>query len=541
MKTAITKATAWAARVRSGLFELWRTHRALVTVAACVPGAVVIAWLLVSPVTNFIAHEDVGKSSHVPAATREAVRTQMLTLGAGLFAAGALVFTAANYYLSRRRLLSEQFSAIASQIGDDQAAVRLAGLQAMARLADDWQANRQGCIDVLCAYLRMNRGRGLQQGGAAAAEGPAGASRQARGTGVPIIDGLVRMFWPDTAIEETAAAKDRADREEAQVRATVIQLIAEHLKSPLWRGKYFDFTGAVFEVRGRDFTEVVFEKNRYLRFDYAEFGEEFSFDKATFATDNALFSNAEFSGTTVGFKHARFKCGEVQFNNAKFSGNTANFDGAKFQGANVNFHDVEFSHGTVSFNYAEFSRGKVGFDRATFSGDMASFEHARFSGGTASLDGAELENGVWFTYANFFGRLVSFKDAEFLEGGNVSFYGARFSGRQRHNGDPEYVGDTAAFDRAKFQGANVKFDGAKFERGKVWFTGAEFSSGTVSFKDAEFSGATVDFRGAKFSGATVDFRGAKFNGGTVDLRDASEWTVPPKFPDKRPPELLLPH
>jgi hypothetical protein len=34
-------------------------------------------------------------------------------------------------------------------------AVRLAGAYAMAGLADDWPENRQTCVDVLCAYLRL--------------------------------------------------------------------------------------------------------------------------------------------------------------------------------------------------------------------------------------------------------------------------------------------------------------------------------------------------------------------------------------------------
>jgi hypothetical protein len=96
-------------------------------------------------------------------AAREAVRTQILTLRAGIFAAGALLFTALNFRLSRRtfrltetRVLSERFIAISTQLGDDKAAVRLAGVHAMAQLADDWGDNRQACIDVLCAYLRLN-------------------------------------------------------------------------------------------------------------------------------------------------------------------------------------------------------------------------------------------------------------------------------------------------------------------------------------------------------------------------------------------------
>jgi hypothetical protein len=55
----------------------------------------------------------------------------------------------------RTRLLNERFTTIAAQLGDAQAAVRLAGVHAMAGLADDWEENRQTCIDVLCAYLRM--------------------------------------------------------------------------------------------------------------------------------------------------------------------------------------------------------------------------------------------------------------------------------------------------------------------------------------------------------------------------------------------------
>ena len=52
-------------------------------------------------------------------------------------------------------MLNERFTAIAAQLGDGQPAVRLAGVHAMAGLADDWEENRQTCVDVLCAYLRL--------------------------------------------------------------------------------------------------------------------------------------------------------------------------------------------------------------------------------------------------------------------------------------------------------------------------------------------------------------------------------------------------
>jgi hypothetical protein len=56
----------------------------------------------------------------------------------------------------RTRALNERFSTAAEQLGNDKPPpLQLAGVYAMAALADDWEENRQTCIDVLCAYLRM--------------------------------------------------------------------------------------------------------------------------------------------------------------------------------------------------------------------------------------------------------------------------------------------------------------------------------------------------------------------------------------------------
>src|SRR6266487_6467267 len=56
----------------------------------------------------------------------------------------------------RDRTLNERFATAADRLGSDKPpAVRLAGVYAMAGLADDWVENRQTCVDVLCAYLRM--------------------------------------------------------------------------------------------------------------------------------------------------------------------------------------------------------------------------------------------------------------------------------------------------------------------------------------------------------------------------------------------------
>jgi hypothetical protein len=56
----------------------------------------------------------------------------------------------------RLRTLNERFATAAEELGEDKPpAVRLAGTHALAGLADDWPENRQTCVDILCAYLRL--------------------------------------------------------------------------------------------------------------------------------------------------------------------------------------------------------------------------------------------------------------------------------------------------------------------------------------------------------------------------------------------------
>src|ERR1700735_1386428 len=110
----------------------------------------------------------------------------------------------------RTRTLNERFATAAGQLGSDQpAAVRLAGVYAMAGLADDWnfsKANQQTCVDVLCAYLRM-------------------------------------PYEPDPGKDSPEQLAFRSSRE---VRHTVIRVIAAHLQKDAavsWHGLELAFTG----------------------------------------------------------------------------------------------------------------------------------------------------------------------------------------------------------------------------------------------------------------------------------------------------------
>jgi uncharacterized protein YjbI with pentapeptide repeats len=270
----------------------------------------------------------------------------------------------------RTRTLNERFATAAGQLGSDKpAAVRLAGVYAMAGLADDWEENRQTCVDVLCGYLRM-------------------------------------PYEPDPGAE--APAKKRLAFEASrEVRHTVIRVIAAHLQAGAavsWQGLNFDFTGVVFD--GGAFEGVAFSGGR------------------------ASFAGAVFSDGVTSFAGAVFSGGRVSFTDARFSGGTVDFNSAAFSGGRIDFFRAEFSDGVVYFG-VEFSGATVSFRAVRFSGGTVYFGGARFSGGTVDfgsdpvLTGAEFSDGrVDFSGAEFSGAAVRFDSAVF-SGCRVDFSGVR--------------------------------------------------------------------------------------------------------------------
>jgi uncharacterized protein YjbI with pentapeptide repeats len=250
----------------------------------------------------------------------------------------------------RTRTLNERFATAAGQLGSDQpAAVRLAGVYAMAGLADDWnfsKANQQTCVDVLCAYLRM-------------------------------------PYEPDPGKDSPEQLAFRSGRE---VRHTVIRVIAAHLKKDAavsWQGLSLDFNGVVFDggdFRGAEFSDCL------AVFDNAEFsGGTVRFNRAKFSGDRVFFGGARFSGGTVRFELAEFSGGTVSFRGTELSDGNLDFRRARFTGSAVNFGNAKFSGGTVDFDCAKFSGGIVSFPNAEFSGGEVNFDCAEFSGGTVDF------------------------------------------------------------------------------------------------------------------------------------------------------------
>ena len=164
-------------------------------IVLCVIGVGGLAILLLWPITDMIATHDVGtitgaiRAEHLQTA-HETVRSQLLTLGAGAFAAAALAFTALNFRLSRQQFrqsgqqfveqlelsrraahdsaeaerrtlelteqgqVTDRYTKAIEQLGSDKLDVRIGGIYALERIARDSARDHPIVIEVLSAFIR---------------------------------------------------------------------------------------------------------------------------------------------------------------------------------------------------------------------------------------------------------------------------------------------------------------------------------------------------------------------------------------------------
>jgi uncharacterized protein YjbI with pentapeptide repeats len=117
-------------------------------------------------VSDLIARHDVdaitgrGYGAALQAA-RDAARGRLVTFGAGLFAAGALIYTARNFTLSRRTFelteqgqVTDRFTKAIEQLGSDKLDVRIGGIYALERVARDSAKDHPIVMEVLTAFIR---------------------------------------------------------------------------------------------------------------------------------------------------------------------------------------------------------------------------------------------------------------------------------------------------------------------------------------------------------------------------------------------------
>ncbi|WP_253842246.1 pentapeptide repeat-containing protein [Actinokineospora globicatena] len=282
------------------------------------------------------------------------------------------------------RRITDLYTKAVELLGSPQAPVRLGGLYALERLAQDNPGQRQTIVNVLCACLRMP------------------------------------CDLPDDAGDELRAedpASDRDRLQEREFRLTAQRLLATHLHpgthpgapvASFWRDINLDLTAATlvgFTLHGCAVRTVVCKAATFVG--YADLA---------WAT---VTGEADFSGTTftagATFASAVLR-GDADFEWTTFTDH-ASFDAAVF--AAVDFEWSTFADG-ADFTAARFTRG-ANFGSAAFT-DGADFERARF------------DEDATFGAATF-GGYADFRAATFLAGadfgattfsGNADFHDTRF-------------------------------------------------------------------------------------------------------------------
>jgi uncharacterized protein YjbI with pentapeptide repeats len=289
--------------------------------------------------------------------------------------------------------ITELYARAVDQLGNGQAPVRLGGLYALERLAQNNPDQRQTIVDVICAYLRM-----------------------------PYIPPDDEAPTEKATAEEHGRYEQR--RQELQVRITAQRILASHLtpysEDVFWTGIDLNLSEAHLyrldltncHVRNAQFGRAQFSGDG--AFGRAQFSEDASFDGARFGAD-ARFNGTQFSGSAL-FRGAQFG-GDALFDGAQFDW-IGLFDGAQF-GADARFE-------------------------AHFNGD-AFFSEAQFTGIAWFIE-AQFRRGTWFRDAQF-GEAARFGGAHF--GGDALFDGARFGGDTSFDG-AQFSGDVR-FDKVRLR------------------------------------------------------------------------------------------
>ena len=128
--------------------------------AAAVVVVVAAVYVIFWPVSDLIARHDVGAvtgRSYGAAlqAARDAARGRLAAFGVGLFAAGALIYTARNFSLARQGQVTDRYTKAIEQLGSSKELdVRIGGIYALERIARDSARDQPTVMEVLAAFIR---------------------------------------------------------------------------------------------------------------------------------------------------------------------------------------------------------------------------------------------------------------------------------------------------------------------------------------------------------------------------------------------------
>lgn len=218
----------------------------------------------------------------------------------------------------KSKLLNERFAAAAEQLAHESEQVRLAGVYALAGLADDWDEGRQKCVELLISYLRLAR-----PGESEVVDTIFRTFRERLTTGTP---------WCDLDYDFTGMKLVDMSFSHFTFRGDVI------LDHVVFSGETTSFIGTRFEgslrCNGTEFTAA-----------------KTAFSIATF-TAGAMFFGARFA-TKLFMRGLSVGGGRVEFVECLFEGEVTGAELEVHRGG-LRFERCGFENSTVTFLYSEF-------------------------------------------------------------------------------------------------------------------------------------------------------------------------------------------
>ena len=267
------------------------------------------------------------------------VKTTLTTIG-GIGGVGYLVIKYRERSASERGDADEKLLNAVQQLGDSSAQVRIAGVYALANVADTYgDSYTQRVVDILCGYLRINRTR--------------------------------------EDLKEDSSTNDKSPSFiDGPVESTILSVLANHLRPS--HQKFHQWTSCNLNLHGATLTETVDFSNTHIgeidaqdtKFRTAIFEHVIFYGKASF--ENSIFTNV------ANFKCANFK-DEVDFSDASFEQHV-DFSGNSDEERSIFVGEVKFENttffGGASFCYANFNLNS--YRKATFFG-YVKFEQVNFN------------------------------------------------------------------------------------------------------------------------------------------------------------------
>ena len=451
------------------------------------------------------------------------IKVTLTALG-GVGAVGYLVIKYRERAALERGEADEKLVRAVQQLGDPSPQVRIAGVYALADVADTYEGPyHQRVVDILCGYLRTDRllkdangdtRYATNEDGTPNPDQPLSTDGAVESTILFVLTNHLHLSRKYNNSEENSAgpwSHCYLDLHDAYITETAVFMnvnIGEINASGARFSKKITFLECTF-TQAASFQGTKFTQN--ANFQRTTFGWTTSFDDADFKGD------VDFQGTTFGlvsFMNTIFK-GDANFG-AKLTEKGAHFElEANFQDATF-MRDANFGARIVGPQ----PNGSIFEDSAHFNG--CTFKSRAIFQGTAFKRDANFGSGIWSSNgSSWLGEGATFKGpalfnyATFETGnfqgtvfeGRADFREAKFAQDAKFGGNPLTESTTIFLQRADFETTHFAQEAD--------FAGDEHSGSTVFKMDAFFRHATFD--------KMPNFQNTHFN---INLKSTDQITLP---------------